>query len=36
MLGFDDMKIEEAYSLAIGLTPLCGGYGVVKRNKEED
>ena len=36
MLGIDGIKIEVTYSLAIGLAPLCAGYGVVKRNEEDD
>jgi hypothetical protein len=36
MFGIDDIQIEVAYTLAIGLALLCVGYGVVKWNKEED
>ena len=36
MFGIDDIQIEIAYSLAIGLALLCVGYGVLMWNKEDD
>ena len=36
MFGIDDIQIEVAYTLAIGLALLCVAYGVVMWNKEDD
>ena len=36
MFGIDDIQIEVAYTLAIGLALLCVVYGVVMWNKEDD
>jgi hypothetical protein len=36
MFGIDDVQIEMAYCMAIGMALLGMVYGVMKWNKEED
>lgn len=36
MFGIDDVQIEIAYSIAIGLAVFCVANGVVVWNKEDD
>jgi hypothetical protein len=36
MFGIDDLQIEIAYALTIGLAVLCVVYGVLMWNKEDD